>query len=75
MGALESTIELPAGVELTTARAESSYGIPVLVVDGIAHGRADTTPRGPAVEIVAKWAQEPGRTQDERDFARRFGGV
>lgn len=42
---------------LTTAHAASSYGRPVLVIDGEAYGPADMTPEGePAAHIVTEWA-------------------
>ena len=52
--------------ELSTERAESSYGQPVLVIDGRAYGPGDNTPYGPAsgltidpqdvdYEIVVRW--------------------
>lgn len=43
---------------LTTAHAASSYGRPVLVIDGEAYGPADLTPAGvTAAELVTEWAQ------------------
>ena len=36
-----SAIKLSDRISLTTERAESSYGIPVLVIDGTAYGRDD----------------------------------
>lgn len=42
---------------LTTNHAASSYGRPVLVLDGQAYGPADMTPAGvPAGELVTTWA-------------------
>jgi hypothetical protein len=42
---------------LTTARAESSYGVPVLVIEGEAYGPADMTPAGvTGAELVTAWA-------------------
>ena len=34
-------INLNSRIALTNERAESSYGIPVLVIDGIAYGKGD----------------------------------
>lgn len=34
-------IELASGISLTTERAESSQGVPVLVIDGTAYGRGE----------------------------------
>jgi hypothetical protein len=43
-------------ITLTTAHAASSYGRPVLVIDGEAYGPADLTPTGqPAAHIVTEW--------------------
>lgn len=41
MSTLRVSVENFAVGELTTERAESSYGVPVLVVDGAAHGPKD----------------------------------
>lgn len=42
---------------LTTAHAGSSYGRPVLLLDGQAYGPADMTPTGQAAaEVLATWA-------------------
>lgn len=38
--------------QLTTRRAESSYGQPVLVIGGRAYGPGDVTPYGPASRLV-----------------------
>lgn len=44
-------------VTLTTAHAASSYGRPVLVIDGEAYGPADMTPAGvTGSELVLEWA-------------------
>lgn len=44
-------------ITLTVAHAASSYGHPVLVIDGEAYGPADMTPAGqPAAHIVTEWA-------------------
>lgn len=44
-------------VTLTTNHAASSYGRPVLLLDGAAYGPADMTPAGiPAGELVTTWA-------------------
>ena len=44
-------------ITLTVAHAASSYGRPVLVIDGEAYGPADMTPAGqPAAHIVTDWA-------------------
>lgn len=41
---------------LTTAHAASSYGVPVLVIDGEAYGPADMTPAGmTGAELVHAW--------------------
>ena len=49
-------------ITLTTAHAASSYGRPVLVIDGQAYGPADMTPAGIiAADLV-------------REVARRFAG-
>jgi len=37
---------------LTIDHPSSSYGLPVLVIDGQAYGPADETPLGPAAEVV-----------------------
>lgn len=37
--------ELSKGLVLTDERPESSYGIPVLVADGVAYGKGDTMPQ------------------------------
>ena len=45
-------------ITLTTAHAASSYGVPVLVIDGQAYGPADMTPAGiTAADLVQKWAR------------------
>lgn len=58
---------------LTTEHAASSYGLPVLAVDGEPYGPADILPSGePAVAWVTRWSTEPARTADELDMARAF---
>lgn len=45
-------------VTLTTNHAASSYGRPVLVIEGEAYGPADMTPAGvTGAELVATWAE------------------
>ena len=68
-------------ITLIDDRAESSYGIPVAVFDGIAYGPADLIPFGPS-EMA--WLKDPAATTvaaactdnkisgDELEFARRF---
>lgn len=44
-------------VTLTTTHAASSYGMPVLVIEGQAYGPADMTPAGvTGAELVTTWA-------------------
>jgi len=40
-------------IALTTDHPSSSYGLPVLVIDGQAYGPGDMTPLGPAAEVAA----------------------
>lgn len=61
---------------LTTEHASSSYGIPVLVMDGQAYGPADLLPYWPemamaAAEYVAGWAETEG--PDAVEMARQWG--
>lgn len=46
-------------ITLTTAHAASSYGRPVLLIDGVAYGPADLVPPAgvPAAELVWSWAE------------------
>ena len=54
-------------ITLTTAHAASSYGRPVLVIDGQAYGPADMTPAGIiAADLVREWAAR---------FAGQRGGL
>ena len=46
-----TTIKIAKNVVLTTDRAESSYGIPVLVIDGAAYG-PDEYFRGPLIAAL-----------------------
>lgn len=66
-------------VTLTTDHAASSYGMPVLVVDGEAYGSLDILPNGDyAVEWVMRWRLEPDRTAEELEAAAAFmrqGGI
>jgi len=39
-------------IKLTTSDPASSYGLPVLVIDGQTYGPADMTPSGPAADVV-----------------------
>ena len=66
------TVSLAEGIYLTTRRTESSNGIPVLVVDGIAYSRTDMTKRGSAAAIVRRWAARRERSSAERAFAALF---
>ncbi len=44
-------------ITLTTAHSASSYGVPVLVIDGAAYGPQDVTPDGQlAAHLVRQWA-------------------
>jgi len=74
----DGTLDLPASdgtYTLTTEHAASSYGMPVLVVDGAAYGPGDLLSDGEsASEWVERWSRDPERTEDERDDARRFLG-
>lgn len=61
--------------QLTTEHACSSYGKPVLVMEGVAYGPADILPYWPqlpmsAAEYIYKWALTEG--QDGRDAAHAF---
>lgn len=52
-------------ITLTTAHAASSYGRPVLVIDGEAYGPADMTPAGViGAELVGQWAASFTSTRD-----------
>jgi len=53
---------------LTTAHAASSYGVPVLVIEGAAYGPADMTPAGvTGAELVTAWAARfAGQGQADR---------
>lgn len=55
---MKTIIQLDCGrtATLTTERPESSYGMPVLVIDDVAYGRADQLPT----------------TEDNADFAGLF---
>ncbi|MBZ5640796.1 MAG: hypothetical protein LAO51_18825 [Acidobacteriia bacterium] len=66
------TIRLAEGIHLTTRRNESSDGIPVLVVDGSSFSCVGVTARGPAENIVRRWAARPERSSAERAFAALF---
>ncbi len=66
------TVFLAEGIYLTTRRAESSNGIPVLLVDGTAHSRGSVTKRGAAAAIVHQWAARRERSSAERAFAALF---
>lgn len=47
----------PETLTLTTAHSASSYGRPVLVIDGDAYGPADLVPSGiTAADLVRQWA-------------------
>lgn len=66
-------------IELTTDSPASSYGISVARIDGVDYGPGDRVPLGKnalgtrlAASLVYEWAQEPGRTPEEREAARRF---
>ena len=56
---------------LTNEHPESSYGIPVLLVDGVAHGPHDTIEScgWTALEWIAAWELQDA---DERTFAEDF---
>ena len=68
--------DLTDTIILTTTHAASSYGVPVLVIDGEAYGPADMTPAGIiAADLVQEWAarfeepHNPGRRLED-DEAR-----
>jgi hypothetical protein len=43
---------------LTTAHAASSYGVPVLVIEGEVYGPDDLTPAGvTAAELLCQWSE------------------
>lgn len=53
------SLDAPATITLTTAHAASSYGKPVLLLDGVAYGPGDMTPYGvTAAELVDAIAGE-----------------
>lgn len=55
---------------LTTTHAASSYGVPVLVIDGEAYGPADMTPAGIiAADVVQEWA---ARFEEPHNQGRRL---
>jgi hypothetical protein len=60
-------------VELTTEHSASSYGVPVLVLDGLAYGPGDVLPSGEqAASLVGRWSLLPERTPEELDDASRY---
>jgi len=61
---------------LTVNSPASSYGLPVLRVEGQDYGPGDRVPvlGRLAGEWVAEWAAQPERTAGEREAARRFIG-
>lgn len=71
---IETTYSGKSGI-LTTEHAASSYGKPVLVMEGASYGPADLLPYWPqmpmtAAEYIYKWALTEG--QVERDAAHAF---
>jgi len=60
-------------IVLTTDHPQSSYGVPVALIDGEAYGPADRVQGGmTAAAIVADWASRKERTQDDRRDAARY---
>ncbi|MGD0728363.1 MAG: hypothetical protein ABSB63_22875 [Spirochaetia bacterium] len=61
-------VVLNNGLELSDERSESSYGIPVAIIDGVAYGPADLLETGEhaaqRVEIEAGAARFHGRITD-----------
>jgi hypothetical protein len=69
MGAVQGEPE----VLLTTDHAASSYGVPVLLIDGQAYGPGDILPSGDlAAAYVGRWSLLPGRTREDLDAVARF---
>lgn len=57
---------------LTTDHPASSYGMPVFVHEGIAHGPRDKISAFRVADIINEWAAEPDRTDAEKSLAGRF---
>lgn len=55
--------------ELTTNHPSSSYGQPVLVVDGQAYGPADVVPGQPIEQTAAWWVREGASHLSPEQFA------
>ena len=52
------TVAEIATLTLSTADSASSYGVPVLVIDGAAYGPSDMTPAGvTAADLLRAWAE------------------
>ena len=64
------TYKLTAEIELSDERAESSYGIPVLLIGGNAYGKADLLP---APFCVAGWDADGNHTGKGSDKCRLAG--
>ncbi len=64
----------PRTIVLSSDHAASSYGVPVLLLDGdpTPYGPADWTPYGPASDLVLLWSRQPERTLRERADAEMF---
>jgi hypothetical protein len=53
------------GMELTNERSESSYGIPVLVINGDAYGRGDVLPEPYCTAGYDQKGNHTGRGEDK----------
>lgn len=63
----------PSTYTLTTDHPASSYGLPVLVVDGEAYGPSDILPSGEsAAAWVARWRSARERTPEELEATAAF---
>lgn len=69
----------PDSLTLTTAHAASSYGVPVLVIDGEVYGPGDMTPAGvTGAELVTTWARRfanLGKAEKAADLLLNFRTV
>lgn len=63
-------------IELTYAHSQSSGGVPVALLDGEACNAEDIVSNGEGFitvgQLVEWWAEEPQRSEMEREMARRF---
>lgn len=59
-------------IELTTKSSASSYGIPVARIDGQDYGPGDTLGDRLVAEIVSKWAEDPERSEEDRQLVKKF---